>query len=114
MNIAEVIKTVFVEFQKRYPLEFFQEADINYGFCDIFAHDVCERVPGAVAIWNDHLDSYHGKPNHCFVFYKGKYYDSECPEGVNSWQELPMFVRARNLEILEENIKSRHYGMGFS
>ena len=31
--------------------------------------------------------------NHCFVEYQGRFYDSEAPEGVDDYRDLPFFKR---------------------
>ena len=31
--------------------------------------------------------------HHCFLYHKGKFYDAECPEGVENFFELPLYRR---------------------
>lgn len=84
-----------------------EAADINEGECDLFADEVVRRVAEARAVWDYDLDA-TGRWNHdhCFVEYKGKYYDSECPQGVDSWEDLPYFKRSTPMsEILVKRHK---------
>ena len=37
---------------------------------------------------NEVADAYH-----CFLYHKGKFYDAECPEGVENFFELPLYRR---------------------
>jgi hypothetical protein len=67
---------------------------INSGSCDEFAEAVCRMVPEAKAIWED-LRSGEEWGSHCFVKYEGKFYDSECLDGVSDWMSLPFFLRMR-------------------
>src|SRR5207248_5229296 len=34
-------------------------------------------------------------PRHAWVFFRGRHYDAECPDGVTDWRDLPVFKRAR-------------------
>ena len=83
MNITEVIEQLVIEYDQ-------DPYDINNGSCDCFAMDVIERMgdysDDLYEIWDDDIC-------HCFIFYEGKYYDAECPEGVNGQFDLPIFVR---------------------
>lgn len=73
--------------------------DINCGFCDNWAEAVEKRVPGAVADWYE----FNGN-DHCLVEYQGRYYDAECPEGVDSPELLPIYNNEgrTRLEVLTE------------
>lgn len=67
---------------------------INHGECFAWADEaLIELTPGAVKLWADeqpdHVDGMFG---HCFVLYKGLYYDAECHTGVKDWKQLPAFV----------------------
>ena len=62
---------------------------INNGHCSFFAEEVAKEFRGAKSIWDDS----HGW--HCFVLYCGKFYDSECPEGVSHPKDLPFFKRVK-------------------
>jgi len=52
-------------------------------------------LPSAELIWGDGLVG-RWDYAHCFVCYNGRYYDAECPEGVDDWEELPYFQRANS------------------
>jgi hypothetical protein len=34
-------------------------------------------------------------PGHAWVFFHGRHFDAECPQGVRNWRNLPVFRRAR-------------------
>ena len=75
--------------------------DINCGLCEEWATRVEDLCPGASALDPGNLsgdadDSLeHG---HVFVRHGGRFYDSECPEGVTDWKQLPLFNRNRQLD----------------
>lgn len=90
--IAEVIRQVLVD------LEVVDPVDVNNGNCEAFADLVASRVPGARVLWDWEAPSKTDPANdfawvHCFIHYEGKFYDSECPDGVEDWTQLPLFVR---------------------
>lgn len=96
-DISEIIRAVVKVYEKLYDQD---AATINCGNCEEFARDVICLMGGEsgslVDVWNDELDetvndSSNPKPTHCFIRYRGKYYDSETPEGVRDWQKLPIF-----------------------
>ena len=72
---------------------------INCGNCDDFANEVAEQFTEAEAYWG--IDIVEEFPNnlkddadgHCFIEYKGKYYDAEAPEGVNHVTQLPFYLQ---------------------
>lgn len=64
---------------------------INSGNCEMFAHDIVDLFPEARIQW-----SHEGDAAHCFVVYQGRYYDAECSNGVDDWNNLPFFSRNRN------------------
>lgn len=59
--------------------------DINDGHCYSWANRAAELIPGSFAQWID--------PQHCVLVYEGRFYDADCPQGVNRWRKLPMFAR---------------------
>ena len=62
---------------------FFSEIDpeeINMGQCFQWAY-LAYNLFENVELWD--------LPHHAFVKYKGKYYDSECPNGEKDWRDLP-------------------------
>lgn len=59
---------------------------INSGRCDEFAEEFAERVGGEVMV-DDYI-------SHYFVKYNGRYYDSETPNGVTNYHDLPAAQRS--------------------
>lgn len=66
---------------------------INHGPCATFARDVCSIIHGARYIWDGEIDTEQDVwvYCHCFVVYRGRFYDALCPDGVDRWWELPYF-----------------------
>ncbi len=71
--------------------------EINNGMCEDFAADVCSLVSNAKAFWLDEInpiikDEFGEKIRnitaHKVIKYRGRYYDSQCPEGTTNWKEL--------------------------
>jgi len=96
LPISEVIRAVCNVYQMIYGQTPY---DINCGNCEEFAHDVigilnggkpCEETEELSAWWNDELDP-QDEPCHKFIRYRGRYYDSQSPEGVDDWRDLPCF-----------------------
>jgi len=99
MNITKAI----LELITKYGLTPF---DINDGNCDSFANDITDMGFGQ-AIWGDdldmdlwsldvqHIDDWLGcfGAGHCFIWYNGKFYDSECPQGCDYPDYLPIYQR---------------------
>lgn len=59
---------------------------INNGHCNFFAAEVESKVPGARMCWDD-------RRWHCFVVYRGRFYDAEAPLGVDRPSDLPYYQR---------------------
>lgn len=73
-------------------------AAVNCGMCEEFAIDLSnELVDSQVVYTEDFIDwdspDYPG--GHCWVKYEGKFYDSECLEGVYDWRHLEFFKRKK-------------------
>ena len=78
---------------------------INTGECDPFAHAVCHAVPDDVHVeiqTTENIpstfvlggtDEYHPEPWHVWVTDGDRHYDSETPNGVAAWRDLPFFQR---------------------
>lgn len=93
-DISNVIRELIPDFTYDTPDD--QTAYwINCGMCGDFADAVCDRVLGAEPIWDDQLAE-DGFGGHCVIEYCGRYYDSECPDGVDDWLAIPYFVRYAN------------------
>jgi len=72
--------------------------EINNGNCESFAHDVTKLVPSSHAIWaKDWFEINKINPpinlslSYCFIMYRKKFFDSECPKGVKNIYDLPFF-----------------------
>lgn len=79
--------------------------DINNGYCEEFARQVCRLVNGAeetsapgegfspeeAAEWG--IEPEELLFGHVWIEYKGRCYDAECPEGVEDVHDLPIFKR---------------------
>jgi len=86
-TISAVIEELAGHYVRMYGLGGVEE--INWGMCEDFAEDVCRLVPGAYAAWDDELGGYDGALGcHKMIVYGGRYYDSECPEGTEEWEDL--------------------------
>jgi len=107
MDIMQTIKDICSRYYKTYGLT---AKKINNGNCDDFANDI-EFNGFGCAVWGDedwlnwsldiknHLDWFtHFAPFHCFIWYEGKYYDSECPEGCEYADQLPFYQRQKWIE----------------
>ena len=103
-NLFELSGDMF--FNQRDP-EFAKE---NWG-------DVIETNYG---VWSKNLLDYWGYPpnvnlnlvddeiNHVWLFYNGKHYDAEVPEGVDNWFEIPLIKRLFNRykkNMVQESIR---------
>lgn len=103
-NLFELSGDMF--FDQRDP-EFAKE---NWG-------DVIETNYG---VWSKNLLDYWGYPpnvnlnlvddeiNHVWLFYNGKHYDAEVPEGVDNWFEIPLIKRLFNRykkNMVQESIR---------
>lgn len=92
---ASKISRIIIELIKKY-VPFGEPRDINDGRCGDFARDVVAQVPGAKVVWDCEITTeFERVPNscHCVVEYRGRYYDSENPEGVDKLQDLQFYLR---------------------
>lgn len=75
--------------------------DINCGLCEEWSERVREiyrRATGRDEVEVLDPGNITGNPNdslsgHVFLRFRGKFYDSECPEGVSSWEKLPLLSK---------------------
>lgn len=86
MDITTVIKEMVATWGE-------SARSINDGDCERFAQEVEKLIPDAKPVWDwfDLSKGYNGL--HCFIRYKDRFYDSESPEGVEDWADLPFFKR---------------------
>lgn len=88
--------------------------DINCGLCEEWSERV--RVLYREATGRDDVDvldpgNVSGNPDdslegHVFLRFKGRFYDAECPEGVDDFRKLPLFTKQAepDLDAPESNL----------
>ena len=90
--IADAIEALADGYCYLYPVE---HSEINQGLCEDFAADVVALFPGAELLWIgselDLDDFFHPSIVHAVARYEGRFYDADCPEGVERWEDLPIF-----------------------
>lgn len=76
---------------------------INGGNCESFMLDVCKLAPGAeerttgpfLGPDDEEIAGPFDHVGHYWIFFEGRHYDAEAPEGVERMDELPIFARAK-------------------
>lgn len=76
-------------------------SSINSGSCETFADEIVKRIGhGTISLWDWEAEKIYGGPVnedftwvHCFIAYRGRFYDNECWYGVDDWRDLPIFHR---------------------
>ena len=97
MGITKTIHKMLAVYADKHDVDAWH---INCGQCEDFALDVLEAagLDSYSVFWHDEMpDCTKDEANtfaHCFIKYAGRFYDSECAEGVDSWRELPYFIAA--------------------
>lgn len=111
MNITQVILKLRIQYAMRFNIS---PAEINSGRCMGFAHDIAKQGFGddvwgsevPIEYWSDNIqtigryDTEYFMDIHCFIYYEGKFYDSECPQGCDCPDDLPCYQR--NMDLLNE------------
>ena len=92
MTLSDIIHKITEEFMERHLGDTPQE--INSGNCDHFA-DVVQRLAKKQGILTSWAEGY----GHFWIFYNGKHYDAEAPEGVENWHLLPFYIRNKPLTV---------------
>jgi hypothetical protein len=93
--IDKVLKQTEKEAKQNYQVDWDELTPemCNQGFCDDFANNLKKLYPGA-ELWQTGISA---NPNtavgHVWIKYKGKYYDAETPNGVDTWKEIPHIKR---------------------
>ena len=69
---------------------------INNGLCDYFASIVNEDSNYEAKVVG--IEDFDATKNpldypHIWLYFNDKHYDAECVEGVDSWDQLPFFIR---------------------
>lgn len=75
--------------------------DINCGMCEDWAERVAQLYREATGQDEvEVLEPYNltGKPEHelmghVFIRFRGRFYDPECSEGTDTWENLPLFLK---------------------
>ncbi len=73
--------------------------EINKGHCEEFAMTVIRKLGGCSdALYEMCTQNVDPKeqmdlPYHVWIFCNGRHYDSESPDGVDNWRELPIFTK---------------------
>jgi hypothetical protein len=89
MNITTTILNLLKEFDE-------SPEEINNGLCADFADIIwreCDLSSEISFCDNENLTNGAEEYIHTFIKYKGLYYDSEAPYGVEDWKNLPTFKR---------------------
>jgi hypothetical protein len=86
-NIAEIIRELRIEFVRtgranEYGTDF---SNINSGWCLDFARELQRKVGGQIV-------GPRGS-RHYYLFWNGRYYDAEIPDGVKQAENLPFYKR---------------------
>ena len=104
VNIHEEIKKLVAYYKKEHKCSLF---DINNGYCGDFADELVEKTGGLVIgvghsslLKRTTVKTEYGPstmysepdmPGHVWIFWKGKHYDAENPQGVKNWKDLKIF-----------------------
>ena len=105
-RITFAIEQLVEMYEKLYNVS---ASEINEGLCEDFAQDLIKIMN---RVWGYDLESFWGEDlimnetgksweeidpidSHCFVEFDGTYYDSEAPEGVQNWKDLPLFGKSK-------------------
>ena len=84
------IGTVICTLRDAYARAFrYTYEEINCGDCEDFAERVARILPEAETCWDDEIAEDRYFAGHCFIVYRGACYDSEAPDGVPVWTDLP-------------------------
>lgn len=74
--------------------------ELNNGWCFAVANRVCQLVKGAKIRQSREANvrlrekvCMSNPVGHYWVEYRGRHYDSDAPQGVEGWWELPIFRR---------------------
>jgi hypothetical protein len=117
MNITEII----LDIRKQWFRDTGTKAkDINKGDCEEFAWAVLDRLGkrGTETTFInadpfDSSDEFGNEgifwPGHYWITHNRKHYDSECPNGVECWHDLPIFqrfIKFKKLNLKRIKIKS--------
>jgi hypothetical protein len=98
-NIEQAIRELVKLYHSLYEVDAY---NINCGMCEDFSADVIAILADGkeseelCAVWHDNMtDCTQAEENHWahnFVIYEGRFYDSQSPEGVDDWRNIPAFA----------------------
>lgn len=106
MNISDIIREETVIVLRRMQKNGFQYKmywrydaiiwDINNGYCEDLATKVIRRMGGETdwlyGLWMEDRGTKFEGVSHYVIKYNGKYYDAECPDGVKSLVNIPLYI----------------------
>lgn len=110
-GIVAIMKTILraiLELRISYAIKYgYRPIDINDGNCGDFAAAISDMGFGG-DIWGDNFDKEfwtdaidccenfleYFSAGHCFIWYGGRFYDSECPQGCDYLDNLPFYRRS--------------------
>ena len=109
MNITQAILKLRIQYAIRLKLH---PADINAGLCMDFAAKIAKQGFGddiwgnevPIEYWTDAVqavgryEAEYFMEIHCFIYYDGKFYDSETPQGCDYPDDLLCYQR--NMDLL--------------
>lgn len=130
---AETLAALIREHRKGFLVNYDVKSyyKVNCGLCEEFAHEVYERFEHrhlAEVVYTEHFLDENDQidwdrlsiavPNgltrqdmnqvrlggHCFLEMQGRWYDAECPDGVESFIDLPIFRRPVVLTLRRKGI----------
>lgn len=89
-DMAAMVEELVREFEKIGDTR----RSINYGSCGEFAYQLQTIAGGTVYRVGFHGETEYGVhlPAHVFLKWRGKFYDSESPNGVHNWRRLKTFA----------------------
>ena len=104
MDITKAIKHLLAT-----KFKDFEPSEINHGNCEDFALELTTLIPEADMYWAEdwfEVDMFSVRDSmslgHCFVVFKGRFYDSERPEGVDNPLDLPFFQYYGGKQVIEK------------
>lgn len=77
--------------------------EINNGLCEEFMRKVTSQIPASEECCTGFVlnNEYMKYPIHVWIYYDGKHYDAESPNGVLDFRDLSFFT---NISICSEDI----------
>jgi len=88
MNIKSIIKETIRQWK-------ISPSKINNGRCEDFAMEIIDKMGGysniLYEVCTENFVEFGELVSHVWIYYKGRYYDAECLQGVRNWKELPIF-----------------------